>query len=44
LGASTTSLMRQLKGGIDSRIEAAIIRSTARKMKRFQLMPTSQVA
>jgi hypothetical protein len=44
LGASTTSLMRQLKGGIDSRIEAPIISSSARMKKRFQLMPTSQVA
>ena len=43
-GASITSLMRQLNGGMDSRMPAVIISSSASRKKRFQLMPTSQVA
>ena len=38
------SVMRQLNGGIDSRIAAVMSSRTERTKKRFQLMPTSQVA
>jgi hypothetical protein len=44
VGDSITSLMRQLNGGMDSRMPAVIISSNASRKNRFQLMPTSQTA